>query len=57
MNAVDIPTIIYDYYPIECKLITSTSAHIDALYLGQQNRPNITYTEKNEYCIWINFIK
>lgn len=41
------PTIVYDYYPIECKLITSTKSQIESLYLGQRNRPNITCIDKN----------
>ena len=41
-------TIVYDYYPIECKLINNTSSSIEAMYLGQLNRPNIIYVDKQK---------
>jgi hypothetical protein len=41
-------TIIYDYYPIECKLSTNTSSSIETMYLGQPNRPNIVYIDQQK---------
>lgn len=42
------PNIIYDYYSIECKMIKSTPYEINTVYLGQQNRPNITHVENKK---------